>query len=98
MKLLAEQGRDAFYKGEIAKAILSTSERLGGTMTAADLAEFSSEWVEPVSVDYRGWKVFQLPPNGQGMAALQMFNILENFPPSSQGRTQPRSSIAKSRP
>ncbi len=70
MKLLADQGRDAFYKGEIAKAILSTSERLGGTMTAADLAEFSSEWVEPVSVDYRGWKVFQLPPNGQGMAAL----------------------------
>ena len=86
MKLLAEQGRDAFYKGEIAKAILSTSERLGGTMTAADLAEFSSEWVEPVSVDYRGWKVFQLPPNGQGMAALQMLNILENFPPSSQGQ------------
>ena len=86
MKLLADQGRDAFYKGEIAKAILSTSERLGGTMTAADLAEFSSEWVEPVSVDYRGWKVFQLPPNGQGMAALQMLNILENFPPSSQGQ------------
>jgi gamma-glutamyltranspeptidase/glutathione hydrolase len=86
MKLLAEQGRDALYKGEIAKAILSTSERLGGTMTAADLAEFSSEWVEPVSVDYRGWKVFQLPPNGQGMAALQMLNILENFPPSSQGQ------------
>ncbi len=86
MKLLADQGRDAFYKGEIAKAILSTSERLGGTMTAADLAEFSSEWVEPVSVDYRGWKVFQLPPNGQGMAALQMLNILENFPSSSQGQ------------
>ena len=86
MKLLAGQGRDAFYKGEIAKAILATSARLGGAMTAADLAEFSSEWVEPVSVDYRGWKVFQLPPNGQGMAALQMLNILENFPPSSQGQ------------
>ena len=86
MKLLAEQGRDTFYKGEIAKAILATSARLGGAMTAADLAEFSSEWVEPVSVDYRGWKVFQLPPNGQGMAALQMLNILENFPPASQGQ------------
>jgi gamma-glutamyltranspeptidase/glutathione hydrolase len=86
MKLLAEQGRDTFYRGDIAKAILSTSDRLGGTMTAADLAEFSSEWVEPVSVDYRGWKVFQLPPNGQGMAALQILNILENFPPSSQGQ------------
>jgi len=86
MKLLAAQGRDTFYKGEIAKAILATSDRLGGTLTAADLAEFSSEWVEPVSVDYRGWKVFQLPPNGQGMAALQMLNILENFPPPSQGQ------------
>jgi gamma-glutamyltranspeptidase len=86
IKLLAEQGRDTFYRGDIAKAILSTSDRLGGTMTAADLAEFSSEWVEPVSVDYRGWKVFQLPPNGQGMAALQILNILENFPPSSQGQ------------
>ena len=86
MKLLAEQGRDTFYRGDIAKAILATSDRLGGTMTAADLAEFSSEWVEPVSVDYRGWRVFQLPPNGQGVAALQMLNILENFPPSSQGQ------------
>ena len=86
MKLIAEQGRDTFYKGEIAKAILSTSERLGGTMTATDLAEFSSEWVDPVSIDYRGWRVHQLPPNGQGMAALQMLNILENFPPSAQGQ------------
>jgi len=86
MKLLAEHGRDTFYRGDIGKAILSTSERLGGTLTAADLGEFSSEWVEPVSVDYRGWKVHQLPPNGQGMAALQMLNILENFPPSSQGQ------------
>ncbi len=84
-RLIAEKGRDAFYKGEIASAILKTSERLGGTMTAEDLSSFSSEWVEPISVDYRGWRVFELPPNGQGMAALEMLNIMEVFPPSAGG-------------
>src|SRR5579862_2997126 len=79
-RLIAEKGRDAFYKGEIAAAILKTSERLGGTMTANDLSSFSSEWVEPISIDYRGWRVFELPPNGQGMAALEMLNIMEVFP------------------
>ena len=79
-RLIAEQGRDAFYKGEIAKAILSTSRRQGGTMTAEDLASFSSEWVSPVSIEYRGWKVYELPPNGQGMAALEMLNIMETAP------------------
>jgi gamma-glutamyltranspeptidase/glutathione hydrolase len=84
-RLIAEKGRDAFYKGEIAAAILKTSERLGGTMTANDLSSFSSEWVEPISIDYRGWRVFELPPNGQGMAALEMLNIMEVFPPSPGG-------------
>ena len=84
-RLIAGQGRDAFYKGEIASAILKTSERLGGTMTAADLASFSSEWVQPISIDYRGWHVFELPPNGQGMAALEMLNIMETFPPAPEG-------------
>jgi gamma-glutamyltranspeptidase/glutathione hydrolase len=79
-RLIAEKGPEAFYKGEIAQAILSTSKRLGGTMTAEDLASFSSEWVTPVSTDYRGWKVYELPPNGQGMAALEMLNIMERTP------------------
>jgi len=83
MELIASQGPSAFYKGAIAKAILKTSERLGGKMTAADLAEFSSEWVQPVSTDYHGWKVYELPPNGQGIGALEMLNIVSNFPLSS---------------
>ncbi len=82
LRLIAEQGRDAFYKGEIATAILKTSEFWGGTMTASDLAGFSSEWVTPISTDYRGWRVYELPPNGQGMAALMMLNIMETFRPA----------------
>ena len=80
LRLIADQGPQAFYKGEIASAILKTSQRLGGTMTAEDLASFSGEWVEPISTDYRGWRVFELPPNGQGIAALQMLNIMETLP------------------
>ena len=76
-RLLAEKGPDAFYKGEIAAAILRTSQQLGGTMTAQDLASFSAEWVEPISTEYRGWKVYELPPNGQGLAVLEMLNIME---------------------
>ena len=75
----------AYYSGEIAKAILATSRELGGTMTAEDLKDFSAEWVEPLSITYRGWKVYELPPNGQGMAALEMLNILEQFPPAKGG-------------
>jgi gamma-glutamyltranspeptidase / glutathione hydrolase len=89
LRLLAERGPDAFYKGEIAAAILKTSERLGGTMTAQDLAFYSSEWVEPLSIDYRGWKVYELPPNGQGMAALEMLNIMETSPASPLGAFGP---------
>ncbi len=79
-KLIAAQGAAAFYKGDIAAAILKTSTRLGGKMSAADLAEFQPEWVQPVSTDYRGWRVYELPPNSQGVAALEMLNILETFP------------------
>jgi len=82
LRLIAEGGPDAFYKGEIAQAILATSQHQGGTMTAEDLASFSSEWVEPISIDYRGWKVYELPPNGQGMAALEMLNLMETHPPT----------------
>jgi gamma-glutamyltranspeptidase/glutathione hydrolase len=85
LTLLAKDGRDAFYKGPIAEAILKTSRELGGTMTAEDLSEFSAEWVEPVSTTYRGWKVYELPPNGDGTAALEMLNIMERFQPAPGG-------------
>ncbi len=80
LELIADQGESAFYRGPIAHAILKTSQALGGVMTAADLADFQSEWVTPISTTYRGWKVYELPPNGQGMATLEMLNIFERFP------------------
>ena len=79
-KLIATQGAAAFYKGPIAQSILKTSKRLEGKFTAADLAEYQAEWVDPISTDYRGWKVYELPPNGQGVAAIEMLNILSQFP------------------
>lgn len=80
LELLADQGESAFYEGAIAEAILKTSARLGGTMTAEDLKQFHAQWVTPISTTYRGWTVFELPPNTQGMAALEMLNIMEQFP------------------
>jgi gamma-glutamyltranspeptidase/glutathione hydrolase len=77
LTLIANEGETAFYKGAIAQAILKTSSELSGTMTASDLAEYSAEWVEPISVNYRGWTIYELPPNGDGMAALEMLNIME---------------------
>lgn len=82
LKLVASEGPAAFYRGAIAKAILKTSDRLGGKFALADLSEFESEWVQPISTDYRGWRVYELPPNGQGIAALQMLNMLSLFPMS----------------
>lgn len=80
LELVANGGAPAFYKGPVADAILKTSKRLGGTLSAQDFADFQSEWVQPISTDYRGWKVYQLPPNGQGIGTLQMLNIMEQFP------------------
>jgi len=85
LRLLAEDGAKGFYTGEIAQAIVSTSQALGGTMTADDLSAFSPEWVDPISTNYRGWNVYELPPNGQGMAALEMLNIMETSPASPDG-------------
>ena len=85
LRLVAEQGANAFYRGAIAQAILKTSADAGGTMQADDLAQFKAEWVQPISIDYRGWRVYELPPNGQGMAALEMLNIMSNFQPDSAG-------------
>jgi len=85
LTLIADKGAAAFYSGEIASAILRTSSDLGGTLTAADLSDFKPEWVEPISTTYRGWTVYELPPNGQGMAALEMLNIMETSPASADG-------------
>jgi gamma-glutamyltranspeptidase/glutathione hydrolase len=78
-RLIAEKGRDAFYKGKIAKTIDAFFKEQGGFLSKKDLANHKSEWVEPVSVNYRGYDVWELPPNGQGMAALQMLQILDGF-------------------
>jgi gamma-glutamyltranspeptidase/glutathione hydrolase len=77
LRLLQKEGRDAFYRGEIAAAIVRKIQDNGGVMTRDDLADFQSEWVEPISTRYHGYDVFELPPPGQGFAALQMLNILE---------------------
>ena len=89
LTLVADQGEAAFYKGEIAHAILKTSEEHGGTMTADDLASFSAEWVEPISTQYRDWTVYELPPNGDGIAALEMLNIMEQSKPDPAGPHSP---------
>ncbi len=80
LQQIADHGRDGYYKGEISQRILEAIQHHGGVMTAQDLAEFSGEWVEPISTTYRDWTVYELPPNGQGLAALVMLNIMGNFP------------------
>ncbi len=82
---IASGGRDEFYKGEIAKTIGKTVKEAGGYLTVDDLAKHSSEWVDPVSTNYRGYDVWELPPNGQGIAVLQMLNILELYDISEMG-------------
>jgi gamma-glutamyltranspeptidase/glutathione hydrolase len=79
LRTLAAGGRDAFYKGEIARAIADYCEKNGGFISLADLAAQKSDWVEPISTNYRGYTVYELPPNGQGLTALLTLNILEGF-------------------
>lgn len=74
-------GRDAFYRGDIAEAILAKSQRLGGSLRREDLAEFQAEWVDPISVNYQGYDVHQLPPNTQGFATLIMLNVVDQIGP-----------------
>jgi gamma-glutamyltranspeptidase/glutathione hydrolase len=83
--LLAEQGRDAYYRGEIADKIDAFMRANGGWLRKADFEKHTSTWVTPVSVNYRGYDVYELPPNGQGIAALEMLNILEGFDLRSMG-------------
>ena len=84
-EMIAEGGRDVFYKGEIAKIIDAFMKEQGGLLRYEDLANHRSEWVTPVSTNYRGWDVYELPPNGQGIAALQILNILEAYDIGSMG-------------
>jgi len=85
LEAIAEGGRDAFYKGDIARRIDSYMTEQGGLLRYEDLAAHTSEWVTPVSTNYRGWDVYELPPNGQGIAALQILNILEAYDIKSMG-------------
>jgi gamma-glutamyltranspeptidase/glutathione hydrolase len=80
LRLIAQHGRDGYYKGKTAEAILQISREQGGTMTAADLAEFQPEWVQTISTTYRGWEVHEIGPNTQGIAALMMLNLMEQYP------------------
>jgi gamma-glutamyltranspeptidase/glutathione hydrolase len=80
LRLVAERGPAGFYEGPTADAILRTSRRHGGTMSAADLADFAPEWTPPIATTYRGWTVYELPPNTQGVAALMMLELMEQFP------------------
>jgi gamma-glutamyltranspeptidase/glutathione hydrolase len=84
-KQIARRGRQAFYVGPVAQRILACSARHGGVLTLSDLRDYSSQWVEPISTTYRGWTVYEIPPNGQGIAALVMLNLLETLPLASYG-------------
>src|SRR6266446_6886897 len=85
LQQIAEHGRDVYYKGEIARKMLAAEKMHGGTMVEEDLSKLSAEWVEPISTTYRDWTVYELPPNGQGLAALEMLNILETTPIGQKG-------------
>jgi gamma-glutamyltranspeptidase/glutathione hydrolase len=85
LETIATGGRDSFYKGDIAKTIGRFMKEQGGFLSYEDMASHTSEWVEPVSSNYRGYDVWELPPNGQGIAALQILNILEGFDIASMG-------------
>src|SRR5436305_3862530 len=89
LRLIGEKGRDAFYKGEIADKIDIFMQQNGGFLRKADFEKHTSTWVDPVSVNYRGYDVFELPPNAQGIATLQMLNILEGFDLAKMGRNSP---------
>ena len=79
LEIIAKNGRTGFYEGNVARIIVDFVQSQGGFLSYEDLSEFHSEWVEPVSTNYRGYDVWELPPNGQGIAALQILNILENY-------------------
>jgi gamma-glutamyltranspeptidase/glutathione hydrolase len=87
---VAERGRDGFYRGPTANAIVAILKERGSPITEDDLAAFEAEWVQPISTTYRGWTVSEIPPNGQGIAALMMLNLMETFPITEYGFHSPR--------
>src|SRR5437773_10109327 len=89
LRLIGEKRRDVFYKGEIADKIDNFMRANGGFLRKADFEKNTSAWIDPVSTSYRGYDVFELPPNGQGIAALQILNILEGFDLRAMGRNSP---------
>jgi gamma-glutamyltranspeptidase / glutathione hydrolase len=89
LEQIANEGRDVFYKGEMAQKMVDYLRAQGGFFTMKDFEDHTSEWIEPVSTNYRGYDVWELPPNGQGIAALQMLNILENYDIGSMGFGSP---------
>src|ERR1051326_5281928 len=94
LRILQQKGRDGFYKGEVASAIVAKSNAIGGTMTLADLAEYSGEWLTPATTNYHGYDVFTLPPPAQTWATDEMLNILEACVPTwSPGKTDRKSVV-----
>jgi gamma-glutamyltranspeptidase/glutathione hydrolase len=87
LQTIARGGREAFYRGEIAKTVAADMARRGGFLSADDLAAHRSNWIDPISTSYRGYDVYELPPNTQGFAALEMLNILEGFDVASMDRS-----------
>jgi len=91
MREVAAHGRDGFYRGRIAAALVEHAQALGGPLRSGDLAEFEPEWVAPIHTTYRGWTISELPPNTQGIAALMMLDIMEQFPIGEYGFHSSRS-------
>lgn len=89
LELIAKEGRDVFYKGEIAEKIVAYVKDQGGFLSMKDFKDHTSEWIDPISTNYRGYDVWELPPNGQGTAVLQMLNILENYDIAKMGFGSP---------
>jgi gamma-glutamyltranspeptidase / glutathione hydrolase len=89
LERIASGGRDAYYRGEIADKIVAYSQQVGGFFALEDFARHTSEWQEPISTSYRGTTVWELPPNGQGLAALELLNVLEHFDLKAMGRDNP---------
>ncbi len=90
LRLIAEHGRDSFYRGAITEKLLPFLKEQGSFLRADDFSEYQPEWVEPISTTYRGWSVYELPPNGQGIAALSMLNIMEQLPLAEYGHNSAR--------
>jgi len=89
-RMIAKRGPRVMYEGELARRVVAWSQRLGGTLAKDDLRAFEAEWVKPISVTYRGWTVHEIPPNGQGIAALMMLNLMECQPLADYGHLSAR--------